>query len=102
MEQMIDELKNRLEINRIVTADLFLVIAKINRINNDLEYEDKDAAADLVRAAKAKNWIEIDPRTGNFLSRLYDKSSNLNRDVAARYENSVFLNRYGLSGVLRG
>lgn len=102
MEEMLDQLKNRLEINPTVTPNLFLVIAKINRINHDLEYDDKDAAADLVKAASAKKWIEKDPRTGNFLSKLYEKGSKLNRDVAVCYENSVFLNRYGLSKMVRG
>ena len=97
MEQMLEQLKKRLKINKVVTADLFLVIARINRINNDLEYEDKYAAADLFNAAKTKKWIEKDPRTGNFLSKLYEEGSNINRDVAVCYENSVFLNRYGLS-----
>ena len=99
---MLEQLKNRLKINKFVTADLFLVIARINRINNDLEYDDKVAAADLLRAANTKKWIEKDPRTGNFLSKLYAESSKLNRDVAVCYENSVFLNRYGLSEMLCG
>jgi len=102
MHEMLEELKYRLELNQVVTADLFLVIAKINRINNDLEYDDKEAAADLLKAATKKNWIEKDPRTGNFLSKLYEEGSNLNRDVAVFYDNSLFLSRYGLSKMLRG
>lgn len=96
MEEMLEEAKNRLILNKIVHKKLFVAIAKINRINNDLEYSDSVVAEELIQILKQKKWIEKDAREGVFLSTLYSASSPLLNKIDVQIENMQFFNRYDI------
>ena len=94
---MLEHAKNRLILNKIVHKKLFVIIAKINRINNDLEYSDLVVAEELIQILKQKKWIENFTCEGYFfLSTLYSASSHLLNKIEVQLENMQFFNRYDI------
>ncbi len=97
MEEMLEEAKNRLILNKIVHKKLFVVIAKINRINNDLEYSDSVVAEELTQILKQKKWIKNFTCEGYYFeSTLYSASSHLLNKIDVQLENMQFFNRYDI------